>query len=96
MSTASKRLLRLAPSDNVGLAASAIDANELAECEGQLIRVRQPIGIGHKVAIAPIAKGAKVIKLGCPIGSATAAIAAGEHVHLHNLASDYLPTRTLK
>jgi len=31
-----------------------------------------------------------------PIGSATRAIKAGEHVHLHNMKSDYIPTYTLE
>lgn len=42
---------------------------------------------GHKVAIHAIAKGAPVRKYGAPIGVATAAIAAGEHVHSSNLHS---------
>jgi hypothetical protein len=40
----------------------------------------------------PSATGAKIIKYGVPIGSATCEIAAGDHVHTHNLRSDYLPT----
>ena len=43
-------------------------------------------------APAPIAAGEKVLKYGAPIGTATAAIAAGEHVHVHNIESDYTPT----
>jgi hypothetical protein len=35
------------------------------------------------------------MKYNCPIGSATAPIAAGDYVHVHNVASDYLPTYTL-
>ena len=35
------------------------------------------------------------MKYGAPIGSATAAIAAGEHVHVHNMKSDYTPTYQL-
>ena len=31
-----------------------------------------------------------------PIGSATRDIEPGEHVHLHNMKSDYLPTYTLE
>jgi hypothetical protein len=31
-----------------------------------------------------------VLKYGLPIGSATRAIAAGEHVHVQNLKSDYV------
>jgi len=30
-----------------------------------------------------------VLKYGCPIGTATRAIAPGEHVHLHNVRSGY-------
>jgi hypothetical protein len=36
-----------------------------------------------------------VRKYGVPIGSVTKPIAAGEHVHVHNLASNYTPTYTL-
>ena len=43
---------------------------------------------GHKYAIRPIAPGENVIKYGMPIGHAKAAIAPGEHVHTHNLASN--------
>jgi hypothetical protein len=31
-----------------------------------------------------------------PIGSATQDIAVGEHVHLHNMKSDYIQTFTLE
>lgn len=41
---------------------------------------------GHKIAAHPIAQGAPVRKYGHVIGYATADIAAGEHVHTHNLA----------
>jgi altronate dehydratase len=50
---------------------------------------------GHKLALAPVAAGEKVVKYGSPIGSATRDIQPGEYVHLHNLRSDYLPTYTL-
>lgn len=42
------------------------------------------IPFGHKAALRPIAEGEAVIKYGVTIGHATAAIAAGEHVHVHN------------
>jgi altronate hydrolase len=45
------------------------------------------IPAGHKVALRAIAKGEPVRKYGWPIGHATADIAAGEHVHSHNLAT---------
>jgi len=50
------------------------------------------LDVGNKLAAAPIAAGARVIKVGMPIGTATRAIAPGECVHGHNLRSDYIPT----
>jgi hypothetical protein len=47
------------------------------------------IVMGHKIAISPIAAGAAVVKFGITIGRATRPIAAGEWVHLHNMASDF-------
>ena len=49
------------------------------------------LDIGNKLAAAPIAAGERVIKVGVPIGTATRAIESGEHVHSHNLRSDYIP-----
>ena len=43
---------------------------------------------GHKYARRPIAAGENVIKYGMPIGHATCPIAAGEHVHTHNCATN--------
>lgn len=71
--------------DNVGVALRPLDAGELVEIAGRRIPVRDPIGQGHKVALADIATGEPVIKLGWPIGEATTPIRTGEHVHSHNL-----------
>lgn len=54
----------------------------------------KPVGIGHKVACVYLEAGDKIIKYGVPIGSATKMIQMGDHVHLHNMKSDYLPTYT--
>lgn len=40
---------------------------------------------GHKVALAPIAEGAAIVKYGQTIGFAREPIAPGEHVHTHNV-----------
>ena len=40
---------------------------------------------GHKIAIAGIAKGGQIRKYGEPIAIAAVDIAAGEHVHIHNV-----------
>jgi altronate hydrolase len=48
----------------------------------------EPVPFGHKVALRDLAAGEVVHRLGQPIGVATAAIAAGRHVHLHNMGFD--------
>ncbi len=42
------------------------------------------IPLGHKVALRDLAPGADVIKYGEVMGRASAAIAAGKHLHVHN------------
>ena len=49
------------------------------------VKLVADIPLGHKFALLDIPKGTPVIKYGEPIGLATSAIAAGEHVHVHNL-----------
>lgn len=46
---------------------------------------REPIPLGHKLALRDIAEGETVLKYGHDIGRASAAIPAGAHVHTHNL-----------
>jgi altronate hydrolase len=75
--------LRLNGADNVAIALRRIAAGEPVGLEG--IVAAEPIGNGHKVALAPIATGQPVLKYGQVIGVATADIAAGAHVHSHNL-----------
>lgn len=89
-------LLRLSRADNVAVATGNFDAGAETKVDGASIHLRDRIAVGHKVALVEIAVGEKVIKFGCPIGSATRLIRAGEHVHTHNLKSDYLPTFTLE
>ncbi len=48
---------------------------------------RQPIPLGHKVALRDICQGEDVMKYGVPIGTACCDIHTGEHVHTHNLKS---------
>jgi hypothetical protein len=62
--------------------------------DGAPVTVGKAVGVGHKLARRPIARGEKVLKYGAIIGTASAPIARGEHIHTHNLDSDYLPTYT--
>jgi len=89
-------LIRLDARDNVAVATAMTEEGVVITLAGlEPIRVLNRISIGHKVAIRAISSGEKILKFGFPIGSATRDIAPGEHVHTHNLKSDYLPTFTL-
>jgi len=87
------RLLRLASADNVAVATADFPAGAAAPLDDASITLLDAIPMGHKAAVAPIAAAEKIVKYGCPIGSALRAIRVGEHVHTHNVKSDYLPTR---
>jgi hypothetical protein len=84
-------LLRLAAADNVAVATVAFAEGQVAWMDDTPLTLVDPIPMGHKVAVAAIAAGEKIVKYGCPIGSATRPIRPGQHVHLHNLQSDYFP-----
>lgn len=86
------RLLRLHARDNVLTVIAPLGFGDRITVGSAAITVSAALAIGHKVATEPIAAGAKIVKYGAPIGSATRDIAAGEHVHTHNVRSDYLPT----
>lgn len=53
-----------------------------------MITLTQPIRLGHKIAVHPHESGGAVTKYGVRIGHATAVIATGDWVHLHNCGSD--------
>jgi altronate dehydratase small subunit len=90
------RLLLLDPSDNVYVAIQTLEAGEVLLVAGERIIVPQRLTLGHKLAARAIRAGEKIIKYRAAIGSATRDIAPGEHVHLYNMKSDYLPTYTLE
>jgi altronate hydrolase len=79
-------LIQLHPADNVGVAACHLEAKTQARAGGADVVVSQPVRLGHKIAIRPIAEGQPIVKFGQPIGVAAGAIAAGDWVHCHNVA----------
>jgi altronate hydrolase len=83
-----RQTLRIADRDNVAVALRALAAGTAVQGSesGGVILVTD-VPAGHKIALLPIRAGAMVRKYGFPIGIATRDIAAGEHVHTHNLAS---------
>jgi len=89
-------LLRLHAADTVGCLPQSLPAGAAVTHEGKVWQLEGALGLGHKIALTRMETGEKIIKFGVAIGSATQQIEAGEHVHLHNLCSDYLPTFTLE
>ncbi len=79
--------LLMHPDDNVAVAAADLPAGQTIEVGDDTIRLIQPIPFGHKLARRAIGRGALVFKYGQPVGRAIAEIAAGEHVHIHNIES---------
>jgi altronate dehydratase len=75
------------PDDNILLAVVDLPSSATVDAGGAPVTLRKPISSGHKLARRPIARGEVVAKYGQPIGRATADIAAGEHVHVHNVES---------
>lgn len=83
-------LIRLADQDNVAVASRNVARGAVVSVDGEELTVRDPIPFAHKVALRPIAKDAQVFKYGVPIGRAKVAIEPGQHVHVHNVRSDYV------
>ena len=78
-------LLKIDPRDDVAVALAPLAAGEPV-ADG--VTAQADIPAGHKVALRAIAAGGDVRKYGWPIGHATVAIAPGDHVHSHNLATN--------
>lgn len=73
--------VRLDPSDNVVTAIRPLEMG--VDCDG--VTTNQLIPRGHKIATRDIENGAPVIKYAQTIGYANGDIAAGDHIHTHNL-----------
>ncbi len=83
--------IRLDGRDAVATALRALSAGEAVRVQtpdGPLtLTAAEDIPLCHKLALEPIAKGDPIRKYGEVIGAASAAIAAGALVHVHNLES---------
>ena len=87
-------LLLLHPDDNILVARRDIAAGERVELDGETFISPKAVELGHKLARRDISADARVLKYGAPIGSMKSAVTRGEHVHMHNLKSDYIPSTT--
>jgi len=80
--------LLLNPLDDVALAVSAIPAQATVTlADGRRLTAVEAIPAGHKMAVRPILRSSVVRKYGQVIGHASADIACGSLVHVHNLGS---------
>ena len=79
--------IRIAPEDNVATLLADAAAGDSVAVDGGRIVAANAIPRGHKIATAALAQGDAVTKYGFPIGRASVAIEAGDHVHSHNLAT---------
>jgi altronate dehydratase len=77
----------IAAEDNVATALEPIAAGDTVRAGAVAVTALDAIPRGHKIAIRAIPAGGQVLKYGNPIGTASADIAAGAHVHTHNVAS---------
>lgn len=92
MKTTRPGCILLDPDDNVAVVIQEnLPKGEYSVGDVRLL-IQQNTPFGHKVALRDIPASAAIVKCGVSIGTATIAIAAGEHVHLHNMKSNYIPT----
>jgi altronate hydrolase len=78
------RVLILNPADDVAIALDDIASGDTPD--GLNAPARADIATGHKIARRAVEQGGLVRRYGQVIGRANVAIAAGDHVHVHNLA----------
>ena len=78
-------IIRLHPNDDVLIATKQLLPGTQIDAESLTLTVRDLIPGGHKVAARNLCAGETVRRYNQTIGLATSDIAAGQHVHVHNL-----------
>jgi len=84
----------LHPLDNVLVCIKPIKPGQTVDIDGNSYTLPNSLTVGHKVARSNIGAGEKIIKHGVPIGSAVRDIHVAEHVHNHNIKSDYIASHS--
>jgi altronate dehydratase small subunit len=83
--------LQLRPEDHVATALRAFKKGEMAHvklAEKTVVQsLNEDIPLCHKLAVMDIPAGTRIKKYGEVIGEAVIDIAAGAHVHVHNIKS---------
>ncbi len=84
----------LHPDDNVLVCRARAEAGQSIIIDGEGVALNATIEVGHKIARHALNAGDKIIKYGAPIGSMIVPAARGDHVHMHNMKSDYIKSHT--
>jgi altronate dehydratase small subunit len=81
--------VQIAPEDHVAVAVRDLQGPVDVLAGDQRIQCVLPsrIPMGHKFALADISAGTEIRKYGQVIGVLSRPVAVGEHIHIHNLAS---------
>jgi altronate hydrolase len=80
--------VHLHPEDNIAIAARPLPPGSELLHDHATLTVTGRVGLGHKLALRPIRKAEAIRKYGQIIGFASKDIAAGSHVHVHNVSAD--------
>ncbi|WP_068545519.1 UxaA family hydrolase [Thalassotalea crassostreae] len=88
------RFVLLGNEDNVFVCCERVLAGTEVCLEGISVALNTNIDVGHKIARYNLKSGEKIIKYGAPIGSTVSNINFAEHIHMHNMKSDYIASHT--
>ena len=80
--------------DNVLVCREHAVAGQSVTFDDATVSLSADVDVGHKIARYDLQPGDKVIKYGAPIGSMTQLVRRGDHVHMHNMKSDYISSHT--
>ncbi|KQM85600.1 altronate hydrolase [Sphingomonas sp. Leaf23] len=79
------RAVRVDRDDDVALLLDSVAAGDVVRVDDAAVVAREDVAKGHKIAVRGIAAGAPVRRYRAAFGIATADIAPGAHVHVHNV-----------
>ncbi len=89
-----ERLILLNENDNCVVVAANLPAGTVLDIDGVTTTLDNAVSIGHKLARHALVNQEKVIKYGAVIGHVIRDVRAGDHLHVHNMVSDYIATYT--
>lgn len=80
-----KPYMRVHAKDHVAVALEALGAGTVIDIGDLSVPLKTDIPKGHKIALYDLPAGQTILKLGFVIGRLTTPVAAGEHIHSHNM-----------